>query len=63
MIVATPFCLSVSEGTDIVPTPTRQQLTDALFKYINGFYNIRRRHSTLGGISPAQFEKITAEKR
>ena len=27
---------------------TRQHLTDALFKYINGFYNIRRRHSTLG---------------
>lgn len=42
---------------------TRQQLTDALFKYSNGFYNIRRRHSTLGGISPAQFEQITAEKR
>ncbi|MCR2735710.1 IS3 family transposase, partial [Salmonella enterica] len=42
---------------------TRQQLTDALFKYINGFYNIRRRHSTLGGISPAQFEQITAETR
>jgi len=42
---------------------TRQQLTDALFKYINGFYNIRRRHSTLGGLSPAQFEQINAEKR
>ncbi|MBB6261634.1 transposase InsO family protein [Paenochrobactrum gallinarii] len=42
---------------------TRKQLTDALFKYIKGFYNIRRRHSTLGGISPAQFEKISAEKR
>lgn len=42
---------------------TRKQLTDALFKYINGFYNIRRRHSTLGGISPAQFEQITALKR
>ncbi|MCF1449166.1 IS3 family transposase [Agrobacterium vitis] len=45
------------------PWRTRQQLTDALFKYINGFYNIRTRHSSLGGISPAQFEQQTAEKR
>lgn len=36
---------------------TRQQVTDALFKYINGFYNIRRRHSAIGGISPADFER------
>lgn len=25
MIVATPFCLSVSEGTDLVPTPNGHQ--------------------------------------
>lgn len=37
-----------------------QQLTEALFKYINGFYNMRRRHSSIGGISPAQFERNTA---
>lgn len=39
---------------------TRQQVTDALFKYINGFYNIRRRHSAIGGISPADFERKMA---
>jgi putative transposase len=39
---------------------TRQQVTDALFKYINGFYNTRRRHSSLGGKSPADFERKTA---
>ena len=28
-----------------------------LFDYIEGFYNQRRRHSTLGSISPAAFER------
>ncbi len=39
---------------------TRHQLETALFQYINGFYNPRRRHSTLGGISPITFEQKTA---
>jgi len=39
---------------------TRQQVTDALFKYINGFYKSRRRHSAIGGISPADFERKMA---
>jgi len=32
----------------------------ALFEYINGFYNPRRRHSTLGGKSPPASEKMVA---
>ena len=32
----------------------------ALFDYIEVFYNERRRHSTLGQISPARFERETA---
>ena len=28
-----------------------------LFDYIEAFYNQRRRHSTLGQISPAEFER------
>ena len=39
---------------------TRRQVESALFEYINGFYNPRRRHSTLGGKSPLAFEKLTA---
>lgn len=35
---------------------TRSQLETALYQYINGFYNPRRRHSTLGGKSPLAFE-------
>jgi putative transposase len=39
---------------------TRDQVTQALFQYINGFYNTRRKHSTLGGTSPVKFERISA---
>lgn len=35
---------------------TRRQAEAAIFQYINGFYNTRRRHSYLGGISPLAFE-------
>ena len=31
--------------------------TRALFKYIEVFYNQRRRHSTIGYLSPAAFEQ------
>lgn len=32
--------------------PTRRELTTAVFDYVEGFYNPRRRHSTLGMLSP-----------
>ena len=35
---------------------TRQQANDTLVSFIEGFYNLRRRHSTLAGLSPAAFE-------
>ena len=34
---------------------------EALFDYIEVFYNQRRRHSTLGQISPAEFERRAAQ--
>ncbi|MBU7580757.1 MAG: IS3 family transposase [Porphyrobacter sp.] len=40
--------------------PTRRQAEGAIFQYINGFYNTRRRHSYLGGISPLAFEAKVA---
>ena len=36
--------------------PTRRQARSAIFAYIQGFYNPRRRHSTLGYLSPAEYE-------
>ncbi len=38
------------------PWPTRRELGAAVFEYIEGFYNRQRRHSTLGYLSPQEFE-------
>jgi len=39
---------------------TRDEATQDIFEYIEVFYNRRRRHSTLGYDSPAEFEARTA---
>jgi putative transposase len=39
--------------------PTRRQLISEVFEFIEAFYNTTRRHSTLGYLSPAQFEAMT----
>lgn len=39
---------------------SRRQAEIALFQYINGFYNPRRKHSTLGWKSPLAFERAAA---
>jgi putative transposase len=36
---------------------TREQAKADVFDYIECFYNPRRRHSTLGYLSPMEFEK------
>jgi putative transposase len=36
--------------------PTRRELETEIFEYIEGFYNRRRRHTTLGMLSPADYE-------
>ena len=38
--------------------PTRAGLRRAVFEYIEGWYNTRRLHSTLGYLSPAQYEAV-----
>lgn len=42
---------------------TRHEAKRAIFEYIEGFYNTTRRHSYLGYVSPAQFEKLTTAER
>ena len=37
--------------------PTRRELASEVFEYIEAFYNRQRRHSTLGMLSPAEFER------
>jgi transposase InsO family protein len=39
--------------------PSKAELRTEVFDYIEVFFNRRRRHSTLGMLSPAQFETIT----
>jgi putative transposase len=39
--------------------PTRRELTSEVCEYIEGFYNRTRRHSTLGYLSPADYENRT----
>ena len=36
--------------------PTRDAARRAIFEYIEGFYNCERRHTTLGNLSPADYE-------
>ena len=41
--------------------PTRAAARTAIFEYIEGWYNPRRRHSTLGYLSPIEFERHYTE--
>lgn len=40
--------------------PTRDDARADIFDYIEAFYNSRRRHSTLGQVSPMEFERTQA---
>jgi putative transposase len=35
---------------------TKEELATAVFEYVEAFYNPRRRHSSIGNLSPAEFE-------
>jgi putative transposase len=37
--------------------PSRQRARTAIFEYIEGFYNTKRRHSALGHLSPSEHEE------
>jgi transposase InsO family protein len=39
--------------------PSRQTARTAIFEYVEGFYNTRRRHSALGHLSPSEYEEVT----
>lgn len=42
--------------------PTREAARVAIFEYIECFYNPRRRHSSLGYLSPADYERSKLEE-
>jgi transposase InsO family protein len=43
--------------------PTRRELQTAVFAWIEGWYNRRRLHSTLGYLSPLDYENRTLGQR
>ena len=45
------------------PGPPAPALADAAFAHFEGFYNPRRRHSTLGYLSPADYEHRPGRSR
>lgn len=47
------------ELVDGVSWPSRESVRNAIFEYIEVFYNRRRLHSALGYRSPAEYEKVT----
>lgn len=51
-----------TEMENTVPT-TRAEARHRVFDYIEAFYNSRRRHSTLGYLSPSQFEQRAAASK
>ena len=57
--------ITAHRDTDVVliwrhPWETRRQAEIAIFEYINGFYNPRRRHSALRWRRPVAFERKVA---
>jgi len=46
------------ELLDRRPWETRTELAAAMFEWIEGWYNPRRRHTSLGDLSPAEFEAL-----
>lgn len=59
--VAESFFASLQcELLDRHPWPTRAGLARAMFHYVEAFYNPVRRHSTLGYLSPVNYERTAA---
>ncbi len=54
------FATLECELLDRVRFRTQSEATIAIFDFIEGFYNPRRRHSALGYLSPIEFERAQA---
>ena len=61
-VVESFFATLKTELLSVAPVyGTRQQARTAIFEYVERFYNRTRRHSTLGYLSPAEFERRAAQ--
>jgi transposase InsO family protein len=50
------FATIKTELLDRQPWPTKAKAHEAIFEYVEGWYNTRRRHSSLGYLSPVAYE-------
>jgi putative transposase len=57
-VVESFFATLKTEEVQDANYQTRQQARTSLFSYLEGFYNSRRRHSSLGLLSPNDFERL-----
>lgn len=57
-VVESFFATLKTEEVEAAGYETRQQAKTSLFSYIEGFYNSKRRHSSLGYLSPNDFEGV-----
>jgi transposase InsO family protein len=55
-VVESFFSSIKAELLDETSWPSRRAAESAIAEYIDGFYNLTRRHSTLDYLSPAEFE-------
>ncbi len=57
-VVESFFATLKTEEVKDADYQTRQQATTSIFSYLEGFYNAKRRHSSLGLLSPDDFERV-----
>ena len=57
-VVESFFATLKTEEVDNNVYKTRQQAKTSIFSYIEGFYNSKRRHSSLNYLSPNDFERV-----
>jgi putative transposase len=61
-VVESFFATLKTEEVNDASYETRQQAQTSIFSYIEGFYNPKRRHSTLNYLSPHDFESVYLAK-
>src|SRR5439155_13046771 len=57
------FSILEAEVLDINRFTTREEARRAVFSWLAGWYNVRRRHSGVGYLSPQKFEKRFTRSR
>jgi len=55
------FSILKTELAHQVDFLTRSAAKSALFEFIEVFYNRKRHHSSLGYVSPAEFERVASQ--